>query len=50
MITIKNSAQIEKMRKAGAMLHDVLMQVKQRVLLFPDFLFQTLQLFLLVLD
>lgn len=31
MITIKNSAQIEKMRKAGAMLHDVLMQVKQRV-------------------
>ena len=31
MITIKNSAQIEKMRKAGAMLHDVLTQVKQRV-------------------
>ena len=31
MITIKNSAQIEKMQKAGAMLHDVLMQVKQRV-------------------
>ena len=31
MITIKNSAQIQKMREAGAMLHDVLMQVKQRV-------------------
>ena len=31
MITIKNSAQIGKMREAGAMLHDVLMQVKQRV-------------------
>lgn len=31
MITIKNSAQIGKMREAGAMLHDVLTQVKQRV-------------------
>ena len=31
MITIKNSAQIQKMREAGAMLHDVLTQVKQRV-------------------
>lgn len=28
MITIKNSAQIAKMREAGAMLHDVLTQVK----------------------
>lgn len=28
MITIKNSAQIAKMREAGAMLHDVLAQVK----------------------
>ena len=31
MITSKNSAQIQKMREAGAMLHDVLTQVKQRV-------------------
>ena len=28
MITIKNSAQISKMREAGAMLHEVLTQLK----------------------
>lgn len=31
MITIKNSAQIEKMREAGAMLHDVLTQIKGKI-------------------
>lgn len=31
MITIKNSAQIAKMREAGAMLHDVLTQIKGKI-------------------
>ncbi len=31
MITIKNSAQIEKMREAGAMLHEVLTQLKGKI-------------------
>ena len=31
MITIKNSAQIQKMREAGAMLHDVLTQLKGKI-------------------
>lgn len=31
MITIKNSVQIEKMREAGAMLHDVLTQLKGKI-------------------
>ncbi len=31
MITIKNAAQIEKMREAGAMLHDVLTQLKGKI-------------------
>ncbi|MDO5377373.1 MAG: type I methionyl aminopeptidase [Clostridia bacterium] len=31
MITIKNSVQIEKMREAGAMLHDVLAQLKGKI-------------------
>ena len=31
MITIKNSAQIEKMREAGAMLHDVLTQLRGKI-------------------
>ena len=31
MITIKNSAQIEKMREAGAALHDVLTQLKGKI-------------------
>lgn len=31
MITIKNSAQIAKMREAGAMLHEVLSQLRERV-------------------
>ena len=31
MITIKNSAQIQKMREAGAMLHDVLTQLRGKI-------------------
>ena len=31
MITIKNSAQIEKMRVAGAALHEVLTQLKGKI-------------------
>ena len=31
MITIKNSAQIEKMRVAGAALHEVLTQLKEKI-------------------
>ena len=31
MITIKNAAQIAKMREAGAMLHDVLTQLKGKI-------------------
>ena len=31
MITIKNSAQIEKMREAGAALHEVLTQLKGKI-------------------
>ena len=31
MITIKNAAQIAKMREAGAMLHEVLSQVERKI-------------------
>ena len=31
MITIKNATQIEKMRRAGAMLHEVLTQLSKKV-------------------
>ena len=31
MITIKNSAQISKMREAGALLHEVLTQLRGKI-------------------